>query len=166
MKAKKKKKPIKVSARQANLKRRLRKHLSSVGFKKGPEGCLEVSGSGKDVIRSLHRAQRNAHLREHRNFISERLPILIRHFASGTDLDPPRITPVIERIKSNTWQSDLFRLASLTWAVPVSNGFGRRLRYLVWDDPPFGLPPAQVHGREKVRAGSHHHGNKPCESRK
>jgi hypothetical protein len=25
------------------------------------------------------------------------------------------------------------RLASLTWAVPVSNGFGRRLRYLVWD---------------------------------
>jgi hypothetical protein len=24
-------------------------------------------------------------------------------------------------------------MASLTWAVPVSNGFGRRLRYLVWD---------------------------------
>jgi len=27
----------------------------------------------------------------------------------------------------------LFRLASLTWSIPVSNGFGRRLRYLVWD---------------------------------
>lgn len=27
----------------------------------------------------------------------------------------------------------MFRLASLTWSVPVSNGFGRRLRYLVWD---------------------------------
>ena len=25
-------------------------------------------------------------------------------------------------------------LASLTWSVPVSNGFGRRLRYLVWDE--------------------------------
>ena len=27
----------------------------------------------------------------------------------------------------------MFRLASLTWSVPVSNGFGRRMRYLVWD---------------------------------
>ncbi len=27
-----------------------------------------------------------------------------------------------------------FRLASLTWSVPVSAGFARRLRYLVWDD--------------------------------
>jgi hypothetical protein len=41
--------------------------------------------------------------------------------------------PALERIKGDTWQSDLFRLASLTWAVPVSHGFGRRLRYLVWD---------------------------------
>jgi len=128
-----KKKAVRVLARQANLKRRLRRHLSSVGFKKGPDGSLEISGSGKDVIRSLHHAQRNAHLRENQKFISERLPILIEHFASGSDVDPARITPVLERIKSGTWQSDLFRLASLTWAVPVSNGFGRRLRYLVWD---------------------------------
>lgn len=27
----------------------------------------------------------------------------------------------------------MFRFASLTWSVPVSSGFGRRLRYLVWD---------------------------------
>jgi len=62
------------------------------------------------------------------------LSTLIKHFASGSDIDPARITPVLERIKSDTWQSDLFRLASLTWAVPVSNGYGRRLRYLVWDE--------------------------------
>lgn len=61
-------------------------------------------------------------------------PFLIKHFASGSDIDPARISPVLERIKSDTWQSDLFRLASLTWAVPVSNGFGCKLRYLVWDE--------------------------------
>ena len=44
------------------------------------------------------------------------------------------IAPVLERVSSETMESDLFRLASLTWSVPVSNGFGRRLRYLVWDD--------------------------------
>ena len=39
----------------------------------------------------------------------------------------------MERVVAGTWQAHLFRLASLTWSVPVSNGFGRRLRYLVWD---------------------------------
>ena len=34
---------------------------------------------------------------------------------------------------AGTWQADLFRVAALTWSVPVSNGFGRRLRYVVWD---------------------------------
>jgi hypothetical protein len=130
---KNKKATVKVSPREANLKRRLRRHLSMVGFSKAPDGSLRVSGSGKDVIRSLHHAQRNALLRENRKFISERLPALIGHFASGSEIDPGRISPVLERIKGDTWQSDLFRLASLTWAVPVSNGFGRRLRYLVWD---------------------------------
>jgi hypothetical protein len=28
----------------------------------------------------------------------------------------------------------LFRLATLTWSVPVSEGYGRRMRFLVWDD--------------------------------
>jgi hypothetical protein len=59
---------------------------------------------------------------------------LINHFAAGSDVDPARISPILERISSESWESDLFRLASLTWSVPVSNGFGRRLRYLVWDE--------------------------------
>jgi hypothetical protein len=62
------------------------------------------------------------------------LPDLLQYFASGTDIDPSLISPVLKRISSDTWESDLFRLASLTWSVPVSNGFGRRIRYLVWDE--------------------------------
>src|SRR5262249_31539967 len=38
------------------------------------------------------------------------------------------------KVSRDIWESDLFRRASLTWAVPVSNGFGRRLRHLVWDE--------------------------------
>ena len=48
-------------------------------------------------------------------------------------MDPGSIRPQLERVFAETWQADLFRLASLTWSVPVSNGFGRRLRYVVWD---------------------------------
>jgi len=136
-KQKKKKKGAKIvaiSARLANLKRKVRRHLLSLGFQKSEkDGHLVVSGTGKDVIRALHLAQRNARLRDNRDFIDKHLPLLQQHFASGSDVDPARISPSLERISSDTWQSNLFRLASLTWAVPVSNGFGRRLRYLVWD---------------------------------
>ena len=40
---------------------------------------------------------------------------------------------MLQRVIAGTWQADLFRFASLTWSIPVSNGFGRRIRYLVWD---------------------------------
>jgi hypothetical protein len=36
-------------------------------------------------------------------------------------------------VTADTWQANLFRLATLTWSVPVSRGYGRRLRFLVWD---------------------------------
>lgn len=127
-------KVVAIAARQANLKRRIRRHLLSLGFQRSKDdGHLVVSGTGKDVIRALHLSQRNDRLRANREFIADQLPLLSKHFASGTDVDPLRISPELELVSSGTWQSNLFRLASLTWAVPVSNGFGRRLRYLVWD---------------------------------
>src|ERR1035437_3330987 len=51
-------------------------------------------------------------------------------FASGCDVVPASITPKLQLVKSDTWEGDLFRLASLTWSVPVSTGFGRGLRFL------------------------------------
>jgi hypothetical protein len=130
---KKKKQLVPISARDANLKRRLRRHLKSIGFSKSPDGGLIINGEGKDVIRALHRAQRSAILRADRVFITDQFPKLQKFFASGSEIEPARIAPKLELIKSGTWQSSLFRLAALTWAVPVSHGFGRRLRYLVWD---------------------------------
>ena len=125
---------INVSLRPATLKRKIRSHLRTLGFRKTKDGFLYVSDESKDSIRLLHASQRNDRLETNKRFVSERGTRLLRHFASGKDINPARISPVIERISSGTWQSDLFRLASLTWSVPVSQGFGRRLRYLVWDE--------------------------------
>ena len=95
---------------------------------------MQIQGSGKDVIRTLHSAQREERLRANRDFITNKGEKLIGCFASGDDIDPNKISPVLERVSAGTREGDLFRLASLTWSVPVSNGFGRRLRYLVWDE--------------------------------
>lgn len=125
---------VKISSREDNLKRKVRRHLKQIGFKKEHDGSLAIDGEGKDVVRALHLAQRNSRLTKNLDFLSERAPGLIKYFATGEDICPNEISPRIERIHAETQQSDLFRLASLTWSVPVSNGFGRRLRYLVWDD--------------------------------
>lgn len=124
---------IQLSSREAILKKKIRRHLRTLGFQKSAQGFLEVKGSDKEVIRVLHGSQRHDRLETHREFLARRTPTLIKHFALGREVEPANISPHLERIFSNTWQSDLFRLASLTWSVPVSNGFGRRLRYLVWD---------------------------------
>lgn len=125
---------VRVSSREANLKRRLRRHLTSLGFQKTKDGELAPPGTGKDAIRTVHAVQRDDRLAANRLFMSSQFSKLVNHFASGSEIDPQRISPALERIEADTWQGDLFRLASLTWSVPVSNGFGRRLRYLVWDE--------------------------------
>lgn len=125
---------ITVSTREAALKRRFRRHLKSLGFQKDANGALLPPGTSKDVVRTVHAAQRADRLAASKLFLTDKLPKLIKHFASGHEVNPAQISPVLEPISSDTWQGDLFRLASLTWSVPVSNGFGRRLRFLVWDE--------------------------------
>lgn len=125
---------VTVSTREASLKKRFRRHLKSLGFHKAEDGSLVPPGTGKDVVRTIHSAQRNDRLELSRAFLSERAPKLFEFFASGEEVHPAKITPVLQPICSDTWEGDLFRLASLTWSVPVSNGFGRRLRFLVWDN--------------------------------
>lgn len=128
------KKIICINPREANLKRKLREHLQSLGFTKSSEGVLQAPGNTKDAIRSLHRSQRDERLLASQNLVSLKSAKLMKFFASGKDIEVDKISPVLERISANTWQSDLFRLATLSWSVPVSSGFGRRLRYLVWDE--------------------------------
>jgi hypothetical protein len=123
-----------VSTREATLKKHLRRHLKSLGFHKTDDGGFAPPGAGKDVIRTIHSVQRDDRLALNRRFISEHFSGLIKYFAAGKDVNVARISPVLQRISGDTWESDLFRLAALTWSVPVSNGFGRRLRYLVWDN--------------------------------
>ena len=134
MKAKNGTNVVTVSMREASLKKVFRRHLRSLGFQRAADGTLLPPGTGKEVVRGIHSAQRNERLTASQKFVADRLPSLLKYFASGCDVVPASITPKLQLVKSDTWEGDLFRLASLTWSVPVSNGFGRRLRFLVWDD--------------------------------
>lgn len=125
---------IRINPQKAHLKRKLRMHLQSLGFTKSDEGTLQAPGNSKNAIRLLHNNQREERLLANREFISLKGEKLMQFFASGKEVNPKKISPILERISAGTQQGDLFRLAALSWSVPVSNGFGRRIRYLVWDE--------------------------------
>jgi hypothetical protein len=118
----------------AKLKRKIRRHFTTLGFTKANDGTLILPGSGKDAVRKLHSGQRLARLDDGGSFLARAMPALLEHFADGDEIEPAKIKLCLVRVQSGSEDSDLFRLASLTWSVPVSAGFGRRLRYLVWDE--------------------------------
>lgn len=119
---------------EAKLKRKIRAHFTRLGFRKGADGTLVRPETSKDSIRQLHRVQRDERIRGAGRILSEFLPTALQSFANGSEIDPTKIRLSLIRIEADTFESDLFRAASLTWSVPVSNGYGRRLRYLVWDE--------------------------------
>lgn len=90
-------------------------------------------GDAKAVIRRLHVEQREVRL--HREWIALRpyVPKLLTYFADGREVNPDRIAPRLIEVESDKLSSRLFRLAACLWSVPVSKGFGRRMRFLVMD---------------------------------
>ena len=63
---------INLASREANLKRKLRRHLRTLGFQKSESGLFQIEGNSKEVIRTLHAAQREERLRANRQFISDK----------------------------------------------------------------------------------------------
>lgn len=125
---------VKFPSPEAQIKRAVRQHLKHLGFKRGKNGELLPPGRDKDAVRSLHGEQRSEKLAANAAFLTRQIPKLLDRFASGDEIDPTDIRLTLKRVRSDTPEADLFRLATLTWSVPVSAGFGRRLRYLVWDE--------------------------------
>jgi len=125
---------LSVSLREAKLRRAIRAHFRHLGFKKTSDGSLEPPRLDKVGYRELHASQREEVLASESVFISEKARPLLEYFAHGNEVDVDKIRIRLELIANSTWQSDLFRLATLLWSIPVSKGFGRRLRFLVWDE--------------------------------
>ena len=88
----------------------------------------------KAVIRSLHRDQRLRAIAGIRQALNPaKIRQLLSSFALGVDVDPERIEPELVMVKSDSVESQLFRLATATWSIPPTAGYGRRMRWLVID---------------------------------
>jgi hypothetical protein len=112
----------------------LRKHLRKSGFKLTRDGKLKAPYESKEALRGLHYAQRQEQLKNNQEFVANKWGKLSYYFADGCDVRPNMISPRLDLIQNEGRKRDLFKLATLGWSVPVSNGYGRRMRFLIWDD--------------------------------
>ena len=108
----------------------------------------------KEQIRALHSEKRRALVSATNGAFDDHVRLLQGHLAHPDEIHIPSIEPALITVRARTPDSRLFTAASLLWSVPVSKGFGRRIRYLVRDrnnrkligligltDPVFNLTP-------------------------
>jgi hypothetical protein len=92
---------------------------------------LHKDGS-KTACRLLHAPAVQIELERNREWIKRQYPRYAQYFANGLDVRPSAVRPILIEV-SESWHADLFRMARLTWALPFTRGYGRRLRFLVMD---------------------------------
>ena len=111
------------------LRSEIRRHLEAIGLNGSrPHGTLS-----KDAIRDIHRFHREAAKQRIHRALGNKIDLFLEEIANGDEVDPANVRPELVEARSDARTGDLFRFASLLWSIPVSQGYGRRLRYLVKD---------------------------------
>lgn len=121
--------PVLTSVDRAALRRDILSHLQSIAL----NGNRPSNILSKDQIRYMHRLHRESTRERIRRALGNRLDRFVEEIANGDEVCPENIRPHLVEARSGTIHGDLFRFATLLWSIPVSQGYGRRLRFLVKD---------------------------------
>lgn len=116
-----------------HLRQLIFEELERLDFTFDKQGNITPPDTSKDAIRRLHQTSQIIELEKSQPWLHSKLCKYKSYFANGFDIVPEHIKPRLIYVTEN-WQNDLFRIARLTWSLPYSTGFGRRLRYLIIDE--------------------------------
>jgi len=117
---------------EADLREKVLSKLAELGFTLKEKGELYFSTTDKAQLRALHLPSVRWELNRYRIWIEKHLPRYLSFFANGDEIRPERIRPCLVQVEE-PWTRDLFRLGRFLWSLPYSNGYGRRLRFLIID---------------------------------
>ena len=96
--------------------------------------CRAAAASGdKATLRALHVAAKACDKEVCYDDLLADFQRYRKYFPQPAKLDPARIDPVLVPVRSRSLESRLFRVARGYWSMPYSKGYGRRLRFLVFD---------------------------------
>lgn len=109
------------------------KQLTNNGYSNDGNNYYIEGKIDKQRIREFHSQSRRERLLKDRTFLEKKVDLLENNLAYGDEIDPKMIKPLLIRVASETPNADLFRITTYLWSIPVSQGFGRRMRFLVKD---------------------------------
>lgn len=118
----------------AELRGRIIRSLRAQGFRVRNGAILPPKGLSKDRIRELHETAVQHRIGRAKDGLFRKETELLQHIASGNEIAPASICPRLVEVVPDSDEELLFRYASLHWSIPVSSGYGRRLRFLVVDE--------------------------------
>jgi DNA-directed RNA polymerase delta subunit len=119
---------------ELDLKKRVLNQIKEQGFKIDDNNLIyKPSMNSKKKLRRFHDSACYDKYTSNLNFIKKNEKKLIKFLANGNEINIDNIEPELRVVQSETIESDLFRYTTLLWSVPVSNGFGRRTRFLLID---------------------------------
>jgi hypothetical protein len=119
---------------QASLQDRIVRSLRAQGFRVRNGTVLPPKELSKDRIRELHETAVKHRIQRAKDGLFRKEIELLRCLATGKDVVPSRICPRLVEVLPDSKDELLFRYTSLHWSIPVSSGYGRRLRFLVVDE--------------------------------
>jgi Druantia protein DruA len=117
-----------------NLRRRVVRSLKQQGFSFVQGEIHPPSLSGKDDLRMLHAAAVKTRRKKAAKGLRPYESRLIARIAAGREVDPETISPRLVEVTPRSEEELLFRYARLHWSIPISAGYGRRVRFIVIDE--------------------------------
>lgn len=126
------------------------------------EACsrFEISTNlnDKDYLRSLHLFAKKQALGLDQETLQKLFQKYQGKFRNGKEIDPSKISPSLHFVESKSEDSEVFQLVRAMWSMPYNKGYGRRLRFIVYDDYHeavigiIGLqsPPADLSSRDSL----------------
>jgi hypothetical protein len=118
----------------SSLRKRIARSLRDQGFNIRNGSVSLPKQLSKDRVRELHETAVEHRIARAKAGLARREGRLLQRIASGCEVVPSKMKPRLVEVMPNSEDELLFRYASLHWSIPVSSGYGRRLRFLVIDD--------------------------------
>lgn len=115
------------------LRAEVRSALSAQGFELHGDLIVPPDMSDKQTLRDLHASAVAHRVTRAENGLRRHEPWLLKRLARPGDVDVDAFRPRLRSVQRGSREELLFRWAALHWSIPVSSGYGRRLRFLVED---------------------------------
>ena len=116
------------------LRTKIIRSLRTQGFSVRKGRLIEFADTNKGSLRALHQSAVSHRIADAHQRLICLEPRFLRSIANGSEVDPLNIRPRLVQVVRGSFEELLFRYVTLHWSIPVSSGYGRRLRFLVLDE--------------------------------